>query len=485
MISKEEVVFYKTNAKNYPDKRNLFRPSELYPEYQFREDISDEQNDIYDGVRETLHLYGADSEHYGTKEWNPLKNLIKPGDNVLIKPNMVMDYNRSGSGTDCLFTQPSIVAAVLDYVFIALDGTGKVTVGDAPMQECKFGKLIQESGYADLIQYYKNKNLDIELVDFRELTTEVKGGVRHQTINKHGKGTIIDLKDESEFAIYNQEHLNRLRITNYSPDRLAKHHCEGKHEYFVSDYVLNADVIINMPKPKTHRKAGVTIALKNLVGINVRKEFLPHHTIGSVKEDGDEYRKKSKFRKISSIAYDYKNKFEGEGKYVRAFFCLVVGYGIKIISNKCFHDEMEGSWSGNHTISKTIVDLNKILLYADKNGNIQLERQRKLLNIADMIISGEKEGPVAPSPKYVGYLVLGEDSVCVDKLVATMMGADIEKLPVIENADHIHGKLEIGTKCEPKIVSNNNKINGKSVQDLKVDDKWNFIGTSGWTSIFN
>ena len=228
--------------------------------------------------------------------------------------------------------------------------------------------------------------------------------------SKDGKGTIIDLKDESEFAIYNQEHLNRLRITNYSPDRLAKHHCEGKHEYFVSDYVLNADVIINMPKPKTHRKAGVTIALKNLVGINVRKEFLPHHTIGSVKEDGDEYRKKSKFRKISSIAYDYKNKFEGEGKYVRAFFCLVVGYGIKIISNKCFHDEMEGSWSGNHTISKTIVDLNKILLYADKNGNIQLERQRKLLNIADMIISGEKEGPVAPSPKYVGYLVLGEDS---------------------------------------------------------------------------
>ena len=296
MINRNEVVFYQTKAEKYPDKKYGFRPSTAYPEYLFKKDISEEKNDVYDGVRETLRLYGADSEHYGTEEWNPLKNLIQPGDNVLLKPNMVMDYNRSGGGTDCLFTQPSIVAAVLDYVFIALKGSGKVTVGDAPMQECKFQKLIEESGYQELIQFYKEKGLDIELVDFRELTTEVKGGVRHQTINKNGKGTIVDLKEESEFAIYNQEHLDRLRITNYSPDRLAKHHCEGRHEYYVSDYVLNADVIINMPKPKTHRKAGVTIALKNLVGINVRKEFLPHHTVGSVEEGGDEYKKKSKIR---------------------------------------------------------------------------------------------------------------------------------------------------------------------------------------------
>lgn len=485
MINRNEVVFYQTKAEKYPDKKYGFRPSTAYPEYLFKKDISEEKNDVYDGVRETLRLYGADSEHCGTEEWNPLKNLIQPGDNVLLKPNMVMDYNRSGGGTDCLFTQPSIVAAVLDYVFIALKGSGKVTVGDAPMQECKFQKLIEESGYQELIQFYKEKGLDIELVDFRELTTEVKGGVRHQTINKNGKGTIVDLKEESEFAIYNQEHLDRLRITNYSPDRLAKHHCEGRHEYYVSDYVLNADVIINMPKPKTHRKAGVTIALKNLVGINVRKEFLPHHTVGSVEEGGDEYKKKSKIRKISSIAYDYKNKFEGEGKYIRAFFCLVLGYGIKLVTNKLHHDEMEGSWSGNHTISKTIMDLNKILLYADKDGNIQDERQRKLLNIADLIISGEKEGPVAPSPKYVGYLVLGEDSVCVDKLTAAMMGADISKLPVLENAYHIHGHLEITQKIEPYIVSNNPKLDGKQAGELTTEEKWNFIGTAGWASIFN
>ena len=43
------------------------------------------------------------------------------------------------------------------------------------------------------------------------------------------------------------------------------------------------------------------------------------------------------------------------------------------------------------------MDLNKILFYADKNGHIHDEIQRKTLNIGDMIISGEKEGPVAVS----------------------------------------------------------------------------------------
>lgn len=32
-------------------------------------------------------------------------------------------------------------------------------------------------------------------------------------------------------------------------------------------------------RPKTHRKADVTIFLRNLVGINANKEFLPHHAV--------------------------------------------------------------------------------------------------------------------------------------------------------------------------------------------------------------
>jgi hypothetical protein len=53
--------------------------------------------------------------------------------------------------------------------------------------------------------------------------------------------------------------------------------------------VLSADLVVNLPKLKTHKKTGVTLALKNLVGINGDKNWLPHHSQGSVEKGGDEY----------------------------------------------------------------------------------------------------------------------------------------------------------------------------------------------------
>ena len=44
---------------------------------------------------------------------------------------------------------------------------------------------------------------------------------------------------------------------------------------------------------------------------------------------------------------------------------------VRVISlfNKLKRDTIEeGNWYGNNTISKTIVDINKILMYADKDG---------------------------------------------------------------------------------------------------------------------
>ena len=72
-----------------------------------------------------------------------------------------------------------------------------------------------------------------------------------------------------------------MRITNYDYHEVNRHHRGDRHEYCISEACLSADVIINLPKPKTHRKAGYTGALKNMVGINAAKDYLPHHTKGS------------------------------------------------------------------------------------------------------------------------------------------------------------------------------------------------------------
>ena len=52
---------------------------------------------------------------------------------------------------------------------------------------------------------------------------------------------------------------------------------------------MEADVFINIPKLKTHKKVGLTCALKNLVGINANKNWLPHHTEGTTDRGGDQF----------------------------------------------------------------------------------------------------------------------------------------------------------------------------------------------------
>lgn len=467
---------------------NCFRPSENYPEYIWGyTEVSKTENRVYDAVRNMLCLLKLDEEHYGTKDWNPLGEFIKPGDTVLIKPNMVMDKNLiEENGTDCLYTQPSVVAPVIDYVLLALKGSGKLIIGDAPMQECKFGNLISTSGYEKMVAWYCNRGFDIELVDFRELSSDIVNGLYVQRINDNVHGKIVDLKNESEFAQLSQKQCERMRITNYNPDIMKSHHLEGKHEYFISDYALNADVIINMPKPKTHRKAGITAALKNMVGINVRKEFLPHHTMGAVCEGGDEYLKKSFIHKCRSQLLDRLNRASANNCILAARLYRFVVRACSVLMRFQNQQYAEGSWYGNQTVCKTIVDLNKVLLYADKDGVIKDTPQRKMFIIADMIVSGEKEGPVAPTPKNVGLIAGGTNPVCFDACIAKIMGADIERIPTLKFAKNVSGKHKLVTGYEQvRMVSNDLRWNNKGLNDISKDAKLNFIPTSGWKPVFD
>lgn len=483
------IIYSKTKKYNSHKDKNWFCPAVKYPEFN-NMNILSKQNDVYETVREALHLMEFDKANFGTDRWNPLGEIVKPGDTVLIKPNMVMDYNRSGEGVDCLYTNAQVIVPIIDYVILALDGKGKIIIGDAPMQECRFDKLIRESGYEEIVEFYRNKNnLDIELVDFRGLITTIKGGrhrgIRHQTIKPEAYGKVINLGKQSEFYKYDEEHLSKLRITNYSPDRLREHHTGEKHEYYVSGYVLDADVIIDLPKPKTHRKAGFTAAMKNMVGINVRKEYLPHHTIGAIQDGGDEYKNRSLLRQFDDRLYDLKNTCEGKEKYLQATILWYIAGVLKVLTSRMYKDEAEGSWYGNETISKTIVDLNKILQYADKEGHLSTEIQRRVIHVGDMIISGEKEGPVAPSPKQVGAIVIATNAFAFDYAVGVMMGAKIEKIPFIKDAKMTSECLKLIPEKEITIISNDSRLN--ALEAIKVSDslKWKFVPTKGWTELFD
>ena len=482
------IVFAQSGNYSYPTPTFLFRPSILYPEYPFSE-LSEEYNNAYELLRNAFILGGYDKEKTGTKYWNPLRNIVHPGDTVLIKPNLVMDCNRTGDGVECLFTQPGLIAAVVDYIIIAFQNKkGEIIIGDAPMQECNFEKLVQESGLDRLVDFYKNKGYKIKLVDFRGLKSTVIRGMHHQEIIENPNGTIINLGGDSEFSQCEEDKLKRLRITNYDCDLLWKHHNnKGKHEYYISNYLLSADVVFNMPKPKTHRKAGITGALKNMVGVNVRKEFLPHHTMGAKDiKKGDEYKKKDMLKAISSFFKDKQNQALSNKKNVYAYLLKnlsrIFFYTDKLF---CADHFSQGSWYGNETISKTICDLNKILLYADKNGIMHSQKQRKIFIVADMIVSGEKEGPVFPSPKNVGIVGIGENSTMFDECLASIMGVLPTNIPTIRLAKEFRKKYQLFSYNQKAIIiSNNNCWNNKNPNNIKEEDSLMYIPSSGWKDVF-
>jgi uncharacterized protein (DUF362 family) len=478
-----KTLLYKAGVTSYPQKDDCFSPSIPYPEYPFKGAISSTKNKVYDAIRNALYAMGYDSDHFGTTEWNPLGKFIKHGDIVLLKPNLVRHFNPiRENGIDCLITHPSIIRAVADYALIALAGTGKLTIGDAPIQSCEFDVLCRKSGLDLLLPFWRTNGITTELVleDFRNCKTIKKCRVLVKVANdtNENKGLTVDLGNESSFAGLPQERLERFRVQDYAHSIMQQHHIQGKHEYIVAKRMLEADVIINLPKPKTHRFAGVTIALKNYVGINANKELLPHHSIGSVSEQGDEYHEKNGIKRLHAKLVDVKNIKLFKHQYVSAFLlqCVIKGISITLLHG----EKMYGTGPQNDTIWRTIHDLNKIVYFADVSGKLRDTPQRKILIIGDMIISGEKEGPMEPAPKETGVIVIGENPVCFDETVCAFMGFDYRKIPTISQARHVTTKYDFSFGEDALIISNDNNYNGKHPGEVSREMSAQFVPRSEW-----
>ena len=172
--------------------------------------------------------------------------------------------------------------------------------------------------------------------------------------------------------------------------------------------MLDADVIINVPKLKTHNMMINTLWLKNLVGVTLRSTY-------------DE---------------------EAADCLYRIAHCVTGSTGNLYYFN-------------NDIFWRAICDMNKIVLYADEEGDLQAARQRKYLNVIDGIQAMERSentntgGAGLPYDRHV--VLAGVDPVAVDAVASRVMGYDYGLVPVISHAalDTLH---PIGTNDPGEIA---------------------------------
>lgn len=362
---------------------------------------------------------------------------IVPGDRVVLKPNWVKEHDERYPGPnrwEHVVTHPVVIEAVVRWVAGRLQDRGSITICDAPQTDSSFSTLRKYCQLDILVTRCREAfpGLEIELLDLRPLEfRSIDGVVVAQTpLTGDPLGhTHIDLGAASEFVGFPGQ--GRLYGASYDMAETNSRHRGNRHEYLLCRTPMDADVFINLPKLKTHKKVGLTCALKNLVGINANKNWLPHHTEGTPEQGGDQFpAATAKARLEQAWMGTAKRWLKGRPALSRLFVPmkkagrLVFGDTQKVVRS--------GNWYGNDTCWRMVLDLNKCLFFFDGLGR-RRERPLRYLAVVDGIIGGEGNGPMAPDAKACGVILAGTHPVAVDCVAATLMGFDWRKIRLLKN----------------------------------------------------
>ncbi|HZV05490.1 MAG TPA: DUF362 domain-containing protein [Gemmataceae bacterium] len=154
--------------------------------------------------------YNADLSDVVRRQYENFRTSVPlAGKRVVLKPNLV-EYHRD----KVINTHPHVIAAVIELC--RREGAAEVIVAEGPGHWRNVEYLVSASGLGDVLRHYKTPFIDLN----------------HDEPSKR---------------------LNLGRLT-------------GLEHLYLSQTVATADVLISLPKLKTHHWAGATLSLKNLFG---------------------------------------------------------------------------------------------------------------------------------------------------------------------------------------------------------------------------
>lgn len=346
---------------------------------------------------------------------------------VLLKPNWVR-HSLKPHDDICLRTHDNFVLAVLRCILEMRPQ--EVIIGDAPIQGCKWDQLLSKKFIDEVNNLSRRFDTPVNIKDFRRRTYSFKENLSVSEIRPLKDFIIFDLGDKSWLEPVTKPGESKFRVTHYDPDRMTLAHAPGLHKYCITKDFFNADIIISLPKIKTHEKTGITGALKNLVGINGDKDFLPHHRIGGTGFGGDCYPGRSFLRYFSELALDESNRKQGNRTF---WFWQKLASLFWFLSSPGSEHNLQAGWHGNDTCWRMVLDLNWIAEYGQADGNIAEKPQRHIFSLCDGIVGGQGDGPLSPLPLPLGIVSLSNNSSINDIVMGILMRIPYERVPLLRN----------------------------------------------------
>lgn len=393
--------------------------------------------DVY--LLATEQYDGPKIEHFLQERCASVFACIKPGMRVVIKPNWVCQGDGDPQKPwQAVITHPEIITAVLKVVLTRLDGSGAVLLCDGPQTDSSFARLLARYPVESWKWLCDKNKISFQILDLREDEWETKRGIvvsRKKLPGDPLGSTEVNLKGELSEFWGHQRSSSGYYGADYDIAEVNAAHNGHDNLYRVSRSVMQADVLVNLPKLKTHLKAGITANLKNLVGINTYKNFLPHYSLGCPDEGGDQFPTAQRRQRLEASGGKWLKQRMLTFPILARLFSFIKPLLGKIMGKETVI--RSGCWQGNDTIWRMILDLNKIFFYADPEGRLPSEGRKRdvhLISVVDAVIAGQGDGPLNPRTCPLGLVLCGDDPVVVDAVCARSMGFDTSLIPTLSRA---------------------------------------------------
>jgi uncharacterized protein (DUF362 family) len=346
-------------------------------------------------------------------------------------------YHRRPSETqeayDAKTTHPSVVRLALQALLEA-SGTRPVQVwiGNSPLQSASWECIIADSRLGELVSQFDGARpgFGVALADLRMNVQprELEDIGRQRYDAQSDQIVQIDLARDSMLEGLAGNH--EYRVLDYPEDRIRRVHAPGRHVYLVHRRILEADLIVSIPKLKTHEKVGMTTGIKGCVGIVAHKDCLAHHRVGAARDGGDEYPRHSRLRLMQTALH---HRLYAMPLNRLTWLLRLLDRSLRKLY-QLSGSVASGSWRGNDTAWRMSIDLARITLYGRADGTMGDTRQREHFLLTDGIVAGEGQGPLDPTPVRLGWLAFSRNLALGDLANALVMGFRANELPIVREA---------------------------------------------------